>query len=183
MAAVDRSNSLPFPLFCLDFEASGLGPESYPIEVGLAVWRGVDQPIVTWSTLIQPAPYWDHWDWNAQSIHGIDRDQLEAGLPPAVVAARLNELADGAIVYSDAPSVEAWWNETLYEAGETEPTWGIGDVNDLVDRLDTAGAARFARWLERAPKRHRAADDAERCLKGFALAIEARVGAERRAIR
>ncbi len=177
------SGSFPFPIFLLDFEASGLGAESYPIEVGLAIWRGVDQPIITCSALIQPAEYWDHWDWNAQSIHGIERDQLEAGLSPALVAARLNALATGAIVYSDAPAVEVWWTETLYEAAEIEPTWGIGDVNDLVDRLDTAGAARFARWLERAPKRHRAADDAERCLKGFARALGvSHVTAERRAL-
>jgi hypothetical protein len=176
-------SALSFPLFCLDFEASGGGPESYPIEAGLAVWRGVDQSIIIWSALIQPAPYWDHWDWNAQAIHSIERDALAAGSSPAFVAARLNALAADVIVYSDAPMFESWWGEKLYEAAEIKPTWAVGDMGDLVDRLDTAGAARFARWLERAPKRHRAADDAERCLKGFARALGvSHVAVERRAL-
>lgn len=175
-------SALPFPLFVLDFEASGGGPESYPIEAGLAIWGGVDQTIVTWSGLIQPAPYWDHWDWNAQTIHGIERDELAVGSPPAVVAARLSELATGAVVYSDAPMFESWWAEKLYQAAEFEPTWAVGDLGDLVDCLDTPQAGRFARWLRQTPKRHRAADDAERSLKGFARALKARVGAERRAI-
>lgn len=130
-----------------------------------------------------PVEYWTHWDWNAQSIHGIERAELAAGSPPAVVAARLNALAARAIVYSDAPGFEAWWAEKLFEAAEIEPTFSIGDINDLADRLDTAEAGRLRAWLALAKKRHRAADDAERALKGFARAVKAfHVAAERRTL-
>lgn len=59
----------------------------------------VDQLIVTYFALIQPAEYWTHWDLNAQAIHRIGRDELAAGSPLGVVAGRLNTLAGGAVVY------------------------------------------------------------------------------------
>src|SRR3546814_17823227 len=48
--------SIRWPLASIDFEASGLGEGTYPIDVGLAVWHGPDTPIRTWSTLIAPTP-------------------------------------------------------------------------------------------------------------------------------
>lgn len=173
--------ALPFPIYSLDFEASGGGPDSYPIEVGLAVWRGVDQPIVTWSALIAPIDCWSHWDWNAQAIHGIERVELAAGSPPAVVAAWLNELAGGEILYSDAPAFEALWAKKLFQVAAIEPAFTIGDIADIADLLDTAQAGRRRTWLVQAPKRHRSADDAERELRGFARALKVRnVTIERR---
>src|SRR3546814_1795139 len=71
--------SIRWPLASIDFEASGLGEGTYPIEVGLAVWHGPDTPIRTWSTLIAPTPDWvarGVWKSEAESVHKIDRGSL-----------------------------------------------------------------------------------------------------------
>ena len=49
---------LPWPLTVMDFEASSLEHDSYPVEVGLACWAAPGQPILVWSTLIRPAGEW-----------------------------------------------------------------------------------------------------------------------------
>ena len=45
----------------IDVEASGFGPYSYPIEIGVALDNG-DK----YCTLILPAPAWTHWDEEAE---------------------------------------------------------------------------------------------------------------------
>ena len=47
-----------FPLIVLDFEASSLSDDSYPIEVGVALVLNSDGPIRVWSSLIQPCREW-----------------------------------------------------------------------------------------------------------------------------
>lgn len=174
-------NALPFPLFYLDFEASGVGPQSYPIEVGLGLWGGADRPIVTWSALIKPALGWTEWNEASGRIHNIERGELATGLPVEIVARRLNELMAGGVAYSDAPAMEGWWAGRLYAAAGIEQTWAIGDADALLNRLDNFAVERRACWQERAHKAHRAGLDAERDLKGFARAIKARdVPVERR---
>jgi DNA polymerase III epsilon subunit-like protein len=61
----------------LDFEASSLSQESWPIEVGLS-WL-TDGEVQTWSTLIRPAANWELSDWAPQSaaVHGIALEELE----------------------------------------------------------------------------------------------------------
>lgn len=68
-----------FPLVVMDFEASALTLDSYPIEVGVAIATTPSSSIETWSSLIAPAPDWDlasHWDPDAERIHGISRWDL-----------------------------------------------------------------------------------------------------------
>ena len=43
----------PWPLAVIDFEASSLDDDSYPVEIGLALWPGPDEPIFGWSTLVR----------------------------------------------------------------------------------------------------------------------------------
>ena len=98
----------------IDVEASGFGGASYPIEVGVAL--DDDQK---YCSLISPAAEWDHWDDDAQKVHGISRDTLEAhGKTPREVATTLNELLDGKTLYSDGWVVDQPWLTTLFaEAG------------------------------------------------------------------
>lgn len=46
---------LPWPVAAIDFEASSLDEDSYPIEVGLALWPAPGESILSWTALIQPA--------------------------------------------------------------------------------------------------------------------------------
>ncbi|WP_076533697.1 hypothetical protein [Roseovarius nanhaiticus] len=93
----------------LDFEASSLSRESWPIEVGLS-WLENDE-VRTWSTLIRPAPGWDLADWAPQSaaVHGIALEVLqEAPVACAVVDDRFEHLRDRVLV-PDAPAFETRW--------------------------------------------------------------------------
>ncbi|GGX51088.1 3'-5' exonuclease [Saccharospirillum salsuginis] len=94
----------------LDIEASGFGRGSYPIEVGVATETGDE-----YAWLITPEPDWDHWDDDAEAIHGIRRDQLlSEGYPVTLVADQLNELLEGQIMYSDGWGFDSGWLALLF---------------------------------------------------------------------
>lgn len=97
----------------LDFEASSLGKDSYPIEVG---WAGDDGS--TESHLIRPAPGWIDWDATAEAVHHIPREQLVAdGEPHRQVARRVLEALKPHEVFVSAPSWDGKWMSVLLRAG------------------------------------------------------------------
>src|SRR3546814_18468945 len=96
--------SIRWPLASIDFEASGLGEGTYPIEVGLAVWHGPDTPIRTWSTLIAPPPDWvarGVWKSEAESVNQIDRGSIHYGQSPYEVVRHLISLLGFAAIRSE----------------------------------------------------------------------------------
>jgi hypothetical protein len=97
----------------LDFEASSLADESYPIEVGWVFEDGREE-----SHLIRPAPGWDDWDFTAEAIHRIGRQRLvaEGEAHDAVARRILSELATHT-VYVSAPSWDGKWLSVLLRAG------------------------------------------------------------------
>ena len=96
----------------LDFEASSLGDDSYPIEVGWVFEDGREE-----SHLIRPAPDWTDWDDGAQAIHGIARTKLVAeGEPHDAVARRVLDELGPHTVYVSAPSWDGKWLSTLFRA-------------------------------------------------------------------
>ena len=98
----------------IDMEASGLGNTSFPIEVA---WNNSDGMIT--SRLVKPVPDWTSWDLEAERIHGIQRAELEAhGIPPAEVCALIRASLSGKTAYSDAPELERFWLNRLFQAGE-----------------------------------------------------------------
>ena len=146
-------------LVCIDLEASGLHPRSYPVEIG---WCSLD---FATSGLLQIAPdtTWapEDWDPNAEIIHGLTRDYLmQIGLLPAAAANHLNLVLSDNQLVSDAPHLDFRWLRQLYEVagvksamplleqeptGPTLPAWyrskGEFDVAPLLARaLEAAGA-------------------------------------------
>jgi hypothetical protein len=102
-----------YPAF-LDIEASGLGNTSYPIEVA---WSDSRATVHTY--LIRPDENWTSWDMEAERIHGISRDELhDRGLSPAEVCQRIRTSISGVTAYSDAPELERFWMNRLFQAGE-----------------------------------------------------------------
>lgn len=96
----------------LDFEASSLSKESYPIEVGWAAEDGSEE-----AHLIRPAPDWTDWDSSAEAIHRISREQLMAeGEPHDRVARRVLEALAEADIYVTAPSWDGMWLSKLLRA-------------------------------------------------------------------
>ena len=142
----------------IDVEASGFGRGSYPIEVGLALADGSRHCF-----LIAPARSWQHWDEEAEKVHGISRETLLThGRPIQDVAWRLNELLLRRTVYTDAWAYDMSWLGKLYDVANTHQTFRIADIAELIDEeqrqrwhatkqavIDTLGI-----------KRHRASGDA-----------------------
>ncbi|MBK5417724.1 3'-5' exonuclease [Pseudomonas sp. TH31] len=116
------------PTHFIDFEASGIAPDSYPIEVAVVFPGGEYQ------ALIKPASYWDHWSYDAQDMHQITREQLvNEGSPAIQVAERMNELFDGKILCSDNPA-DCYWLDVLYEAAGIEATFEVKPIESFVGR-------------------------------------------------
>lgn len=134
----------------IDFEASGLHPDSYPIEIGVA------HPSGTYQALIKPERHWEHWSYDAEDMHQISRDQLIAGGKPALqVAQDLNDLFSNQMLVSDA-SADSYWLEAPYDAAGIDPTFRIRSIDSVVDP-EHAAAIYYQMPAARA---HRALPDA-----------------------
>lgn len=105
-------NEFEYQPVLMDFEASGLSKDSYPIEVA---WSNTDGSIESY--LIRPEPTWTHWDEHAEhEIHGISRDELmEKGLPVEWVIGRMRGKLKDQYVYVDGGDFDAVWCEKLFD--------------------------------------------------------------------
>jgi hypothetical protein len=98
----------------LDFEASSLRQNSYPIEVA---WVFEDSRAEEY--LIRPAPGWTEWDAAAEAVHRIDRGALDRdGRPLDAVAFRMVEALDGHDILASAPSWDGKWLSALLRAAD-----------------------------------------------------------------
>jgi len=99
----------------VDLEASGLGAESYPIEVA---WKCPETGRSD-NFFINPDSVsgWRYWDEFAEELHGIDREQLvREGLSVEDACERLNTALDGVTLISDAPEFDSFWVRRLFAA-------------------------------------------------------------------
>lgn len=93
----------------LDFEASSLGKESYPIEVAWVFASGGEE-----SHLIKPAPLWTDWDTEAEATHHLTREKLlSEGRSHEEVAQRMLDVLAGHALYATAPSWDGQWLSKL----------------------------------------------------------------------
>lgn len=156
-------------LVFLDFEASSLGRDSYPIEVGWVFEDGTEE-----GWLIRPAPDWTDWAADAEAVHGIGRARLLAeGEDHAVVARRMMERLTGHDLLASAPSWDGKWLSVLLRGAglprhalrlrDTEEAQVEAALPALGSReaaLDTLQLARLR--LADEPVAHRAVEDARR---------------------
>lgn len=170
----DRFNfktMITFPLAFVDFEASSLEHDSYPIEVGVAL---VEHPhsIETWSTLISRTTSWrlaGHWSKKSQRIHGIAPEQLAEAPSARSVMMQLNTLLSAiGCAYCDGGDYDRAWLGSLSKAAGIEPEFTLREVDDLLNhRSGAEKAMRDHLAMSAAP--HRAGPDAAR-LAGAILA-------------
>lgn len=164
------------PVMVLDFEASGLGKGTFPIEVAVV---DVDTT-ETRSWLIRPTRVWATsgiWDPVAEGLHGISRETLLAeGVSVEAVCAELAEAVAGRSVVTDGVAADSAWLATLYAAVGLEPPCRLEPVGPLMGDLTSSGGLASAGEIEAAmdvarqqfPHVHRAANDARRlteCLR------------------
>ena len=159
------------PVIFVDLEASGLGRESYPIEVG---WS-VDDEQEPASFLVRPATSWRFDDFTeaAQAIHNILYERLIShGIAVETACRRLDAAWTGAVLVSDNPAADGGWLNRLYQAASRPYPWRLVDF----DVLDAALAIQYGGGYEKLaailndadrhwPVPHRAGPDAQRLHK------------------
>ncbi|MGK7866335.1 3'-5' exonuclease [Falsiroseomonas sp. E2-1-a20] len=134
------------PLAFLDFEASGLGPDSYPIEIGWVLDDGTGE-----AHLIRPEPDWKSWSVGAEALHGLSWDVLaSSGRPATEVATICLKALRGRRVFTDAPGADQFWLDRLMKAAGASCSLEIFPFSDalrlsrepLWHRLTTSGIER-----------------------------------------
>ncbi|MFZ6760046.1 hypothetical protein ACO0K9_22835 [Undibacterium sp. Ji50W] len=112
----------------IDFEASGFGKGSYPIEVGFSRRQGEG-----WCSLIRPESDWQHWDVHAAVVHRISREMLIArGRSPSQVTEQLNLQLAGQTVYTDGWTHDYIWMARLYDAADRVPSFRLADLREII---------------------------------------------------
>lgn len=159
----------------IDFEASGLGPDSYPIEVA---WSDPSGSVE--SHYITPARGWDAWDPDAEAVHRIPRHLLlDCGKPAHWVAQRMNAALAGQTVYADVPEMDAFWLQTLFDVPGMDPAFTLGSFWDIhpdpTGRLPWAVRTRIldTAETERGGRQHEAGSDVRFLLAVYRLSREA----------
>lgn len=165
-----------WPIFVLDFEASGLGARTYPIEVGVAFAAGAASELEVWSTLVRPTDMWlKHGNWIEASaeVHGIAESELAAGMDPTEVMTRLNGLIGSSIAFVDGGRDDVLWLDTLVRAAGVSPSFRLADWDALGGQLASPEYRRMVDFLERRRAPHRAGADAARLLEALKFALSA----------
>lgn len=142
----------------IDFEASGFGEDSYPIEVGVVLANGEK-----YCALIKPASRWEFWDEQAEQVHGLSREVLyEHGKPIQVVAAELNAFLAGRVVYSDGWVVDkSWLSRLSYDSG-IQPSFYLSPLETILkeEQMEIWSPIKREVIDHLALRRHRASSDA-----------------------
>jgi len=147
-----------YPCF-IDFEASGLGGDTYPIEVAWSLPDGAVK-----ESLILPLGTWTYWDTNAEKVHGINRmDILRHGRPAAEICSNLIKDLAGQAVFCDGGLCDAGWLNQLLDAGTVEKCpfqlcYCIPDCFFPAPPPETVNILQKQAWKS-VGKRHRAGTD------------------------
>jgi len=148
----------------IDFEASSLSPQSWPIEVGLAWLEG--REVAVKSRLVCPRAHWDPADWDSKSegVHGLPYSTvLSAGSNADVVSDWLLDIVQENTLISDAPEFDQRWLDRLLD----QPGPRVQDFDQAVwDEFSNGGnpassrVARVYKAKASRPTTHRAGPDA-----------------------
>ena len=132
----------------MDFEASGLGADGYPIQVA---WSGphgaVDE---CWFIAPSRAYGWaldEGWDPAAERVHGIPAATLQKhGKSADWIAARMNVQLAGQTVYVDGGACDQVWCRQLFAAAGIAQQFTIGDYLDLLLEVLPPSRTRQPGW-------------------------------------
>ncbi|SMC47524.1 hypothetical protein [Primorskyibacter flagellatus] len=152
----------------LDFEASSLAPDSWPIEIGLSWLK--DDIVHTWSSLIRPALDWNLSAWSTQSaaVHGLALEALHYAPTASTVVDEFLERLEGKVPLSDAPEFDARWLSRLLQAGGCASVPEVEDYH-CVSFAHFSGLAldMLYEYLGRHPAPHRAGPDSARLVRAW----------------
>lgn len=138
----------------IDIEASGLHPDSYPIQIAWVTLDGSAQDCF----YILPADHWTYWDELAEEVHGITRERLlDEGVTVTSACRRLSGALAGHKLYSDASAFDQFWIHSVFQStGMLPPLDPVNDVTELVQPGDRADLVE--RLLNQSHEHHALAD-------------------------
>ncbi len=146
------------PPWIIDVEASGFGPDSYPIEIGLALASGR-----RYCSLIRPPSDWVHWTTEAESYHHLCRDTLfDHGQPVEMVVGHLNRLLGERTVYSDGWVVDKPWVIKLFHRAGVRMSFRLSPLEMILSeaQMEIWHQVKEDIVAELKIDRHRASNDA-----------------------
>ncbi|GGK60838.1 hypothetical protein [Amphritea balenae] len=149
-------------LICLDIEASGLGPRSYPIEVAWKSLAGASD-----NFLIDPcsADEWDYWDDFAEEMHGICRSELlRDGVDVHTACDRMNAALADKLVLSDAWEFDYFWLQRLFQATGKAMTFKLQGLESVLQREELI---QYQFICKAQLRRHRAMSDVDHILQAI----------------
>ncbi len=118
----------PFRCNVLDVEASGLGSNSYPVEVGVVMADGTE-----YQAVIKPADSWEHWSEEAEAMHGLSREYIEAnGQSIRQVCLDLNRLCRNETLYTDCWVHDLPWILKLFEQAGMYPAFKCMPIESVL---------------------------------------------------
>jgi hypothetical protein len=153
----------------IDLEASGLGSNGFPTELGWALIRE-DGSVQSASCLIRPPSQWtmyaNAWSPVSERLTGITREMLERdGVAPAEAMKRLMGFVGDRELFSDEPDFDAHWLGMIAKAaGTSTPVREIGNAKSLIGRRCLAAWSK----LKDCRSSHRAEPDARKLALAFA---------------
>lgn len=175
--ATATSQAFAWPIITLDFEASGLGTGTYPIEIGIAQWHGPGTSIKTWSSLISSDEKWlEDGVWKPESvkIHGIKKSDLIDAPSAIEVMSHLNRLCPmGTMAFCDGGNHDMDWMKSLAKAAGIAPMLLLGSWGHVVANIGDKAYDRIIAHGNKTKSAHRAGPDAVSNLKALAYAIGA----------
>ncbi|BBB30162.1 hypothetical protein [Neptunomonas japonica] len=147
--------AIKVPVICIDIEASGLGPLSYPIEVA---WKcGLTGASDLFLINPDTGYNWTQWDLSAADIHGITMDELlHKGISVNEACERLNQMLDGKMVTSDALDFDFFWMRRLFESAMMKPTFKMQGIDSV---LEGGQLIQYRLIASAQVRKHRAMDD------------------------
>lgn len=157
----------------IDFEASSLSAESWPIELGIC-WIDEQRKLRVEAKLIKPHASWQMSEWSesSQEVHGITLDEIKAAEDAMNIARWAQSRLAGRLLLSDAPKFDSRWLNKLLA---TDPASDALEVNSVQKHAEArfAGTARamFFRAYANGHGTHRAAGDALRLGQAWRAAL------------
>jgi hypothetical protein len=142
----------------IDVEASGFGSGSYPIEVGIALDSGETKCMI-----IRREPEWQHWNLEAEYLHGITRESLDQfGASARDVALKLNEWLSGSVVYTDGWGNDCSWIALLFDAAGLPQRFKLESLRAILTEDQVEHWHETKRNIQEKSgfQRHRASNDA-----------------------
>lgn len=122
------TDRVALPCF-IDFEASALDKNSYPIEVA---WSLPSEQVRCY--LIRPTQEWAQgavWDEAAERLHGISFASLEReGRDPTWLCEQMNTQLNGQTVFCDGFAYDLFWLQRLFEVATDPPKFTLASLQE-----------------------------------------------------